>query len=114
MGVTSMHAKPDIRQPPQYQALVDLFKDWREFEDPPRLNGAPDYTADRFEKAQQNFKTLEERLNRIKILEERLNRIKIDDWAVPYQVDWHIVRAEMNGYDFTMYQPTKDLLTTPR
>jgi hypothetical protein len=90
MGVTSMHAKPDIRQPPQYQALVDLFKDWREFEDPPRLNGAPDYTADRFEKAHQNFKTLE----------ERLNRIKIDDWAVPYQVDWHIVRAEMNGYDF--------------
>ncbi len=85
-----MHAKPDIRQPPQYQALVDLFKDWREFEDPPRLNGAPDYTADRFEKAHQNFKTLE----------ERLNRIKIDDWAVPYQVDWHIVRAEMNGYDF--------------
>jgi len=28
-----MHAKPDIRQPPQYQALVDLFKDWREFEE---------------------------------------------------------------------------------
>ena len=90
MGVTSMHAKPDIRQPPQYQALVDLFKDWREFEDPPRLNGAPDYTADRFEKAQQNFKTLE----------ERLNRIEIDDWPIHYQVDWHIVRAEMNGYDF--------------
>jgi hypothetical protein len=102
MGVTSMHAKPDIRQPPQYQALVDLFKDWREFEDPPRLNGAPDYTADRFEKAQQNFKTLE----------ERLNRIKIDDWAVPYQVDWHIVRAEMNGYDFN-YRILKPWIRDP-
>ena len=97
-----MHAKPDIRQPPQYQALVDLFKDWREFEDPPRLNGAPDYTADRFEKAQQNFKTLE----------ERLNRIKIDDWAVPYQVDWHIVRAEMNGYDFN-YRILKPWIRDP-
>ena len=102
MGVTSMHAKPDIRQPPQYQALVDLFKDWREFEDPPRLNGAPDYTADRFEKAHQNFKTLE----------ERLNRIKIDDWAVPYQVDWHIVRAEMNGYDFN-YRILKPWIRDP-
>ncbi len=97
-----MHAKPDIRQPPQYQALVDLFKDWREFEDPPRLNGAPDYTADRFEKAHQNFKTLE----------ERLNRIKIDDWAVPYQVDWHIVRAEMNGYDFN-YRILKPWIRDP-
>jgi len=102
MGVTSMHAKPDIRQPPQYQALVDLFKDWREFEDPPRLNGAPDYTADRFEKAHQNFKTLE----------ERLNQIKIDDWAVPYQVDWHIVRAEMNGYDFN-YRILKPWIRDP-
>ena len=97
-----MHAKPDIRQPPQYQALVDLFKDWREFEDPPRLNGAPDYTADRFEKAHQNFK----------MLEERLNRIKIDDWAVPYQVDWHIVRAEMNGYDFN-YRILKPWIRDP-
>ena len=85
-----MYTQIDDRQPAQYQALADLFKDWREFEDPPRLNGAPDYTADRFEKDQQNFKRLE----------ERLNRIEIDDWPVPYQVDWHIVRAEMNGYDF--------------
>ena len=85
-----MYSQINDRHPHQYQALVDLFKDWREFEEPPRLNGAPDYTADRFDKDQQSFKALE----------ERLNRIKIDDWPVPYQVDWHIVRAEMNGYDF--------------
>ena len=85
-----MYSQINDRHPYQYQALVDLFKDWREFEEPPRLNGAPDYTADRFDKDQQSFKALE----------ERLNRIKIDDWPVPYQVDWHIVRAEMNGYDF--------------
>ena len=90
IGVTSMYTQINDRHHHQYQDLVDLFKDWREFEEPPRLNGAPDYTAGRFDKDQQNFKTLE----------ERLNRIKIDDWAVPYQVDWHIVRAEMNGYDF--------------
>ena len=90
MGATSMYSQINDRQRHQYQALVDLFKDWREFEEPPRLNGAPDYTANRFDRDQKSFKELE----------ERLNRIKIDDWPVPYQVDWHIVRAEMNGYDF--------------
>jgi len=90
IGVTSMYTQINDRQPRQYNALVDLFKDWREFEEPPRLNGAPDYTANRFDRDQKSFKELE----------ERLNRIKIDDWPVPYQVDWHIVRAEMNGYDF--------------
>ena len=90
IGVTSMYTQINDRHLHQYQDLVDLFKDWREFEEPPRLNGAPDYTAGRFDKDQQNFKTLE----------ERLNQIKIDDWPIPYQVDWHIVRAEMNGYDF--------------
>ena len=90
MGATSMYSQINDSQPHQYQALVDLFRDWREFEEPPRLNGAPDYTANRFVRDQKSFKELE----------ERLNRIKIDDWPIPYQVDWHIVRAEMNGYDF--------------
>jgi len=90
MGATSMYSQINDSQPHQYQALVDLFRDWREFEEPPRLNGAPDYTANRFDRDQKSFKELE----------ERLNRIKIDDWPIPYQVDWHIVRAEMNGYDF--------------
>ena len=85
-----MYTQINDRHPHEYQVLVDLFRDWREFEEPPRLNGAPDYTANRFDRDQKSFKELE----------ERLNRIKIDDWPVPYQVDWHVVRAEMNGYDF--------------
>ena len=85
-----MYTQINDRHPHEYQALVDLFRDWREFEEPPTLNGAPDYTANRFDSDQQNFN----------VLIDRLNRIKIDDWPVPYQVDWHIVRAEMNGYDF--------------
>ena len=85
-----MYTQINDRHPHEYQALVDLFRDWREFEEAPTLNGAPDYTADRFDSDQQNFN----------VLIDRLNRIKIDDWPVPYQVDWHIVRAEMNGYDF--------------
>ena len=33
-----------------YNDLVQLFQDWRNFERPPELNGAPDYTAKTFEK----------------------------------------------------------------
>jgi len=76
--------------PKDYQKLVALFNDWREFESPPLLGGAPDYTANRFKEDRKVFRGLQ----------KRLNKINIDSWAVPQQIDWHIVRAEMNGYDF--------------
>ena len=90
MRTNSMDAQYNYPLPAEYPALLDLFKDWRDFENPTLLNGAPDYTADRFNKEHQAFKDLE----------KRLTQIEIDDWPIPYQVDWHIVRAEMNGYDF--------------
>jgi len=33
-------------------------------------------------------------------LRERLHSFDIDNWQIKEQIDWHIVRAEMNGYDF--------------
>jgi hypothetical protein len=70
--------------------LVQLFEDWRAFESPPLLDGAPDYTVERFAARQPEF--LE--------LRARLDAFDISDWPTPEQVDWHLVRAEMNGYDF--------------
>ena len=70
--------------------LVQLFADWRAFESPPMLDGAPDYTAAGFAAREPEFAALR----------ERLESFEIDDWPVPQQVDWHLVRAEMNGYDF--------------
>ena len=70
--------------------LIQLFEDWRTFESPPLLDGAPDYTAERFEARQPEFLKLR----------ARLDAFDISDWPVPEQVDWHLVRAEMNGYDF--------------
>jgi len=70
--------------------LVGLFKEWRAFESPLLLNGAPDYTAERFAIRQHDY--LE--------LRARLDAFDISDWPIPEQVDWHLVRAEMNGYDF--------------
>ncbi len=73
-----------------YEDLVTLFKEWRKFETPPLRNGAPDYTAETFEKRWPEFKKLQ----------ARLNAIDASNWPVEQQVDWHIAWAEMNGYDF--------------
>jgi hypothetical protein len=73
-----------------YADLLVLFGDWREFESPPLLDGAPDYTEEQFESRAAEFE----------VLRKRLQAFEINSWPVPRQVDWHIVRAEMNGYDF--------------
>ncbi|MEM8507319.1 MAG: hypothetical protein AAF717_05790 [Bacteroidota bacterium] len=73
-----------------YEDLVTLFKEWRSFEDPPKRNGAPDYTKATFEKRWPMFKELQ----------NQLNQIDTTGWTTPHQVDWMIVWAEMNGYDF--------------
>ncbi|WP_439101606.1 hypothetical protein [Congregibacter sp.] len=73
-----------------YEELVDLFGDWRAFEKPPLLNGAPDYTASRFAQAHAELPALQ----------NRLNDLDTSDWPIEQKVDWHVLRAEMNGFDF--------------
>jgi hypothetical protein len=89
-GVSASCSRADESSPNTYDALVQLFEDWRDFESPPMLDGAPDYTAERFTAAYEEFKGLE----------KRRNAIDFSDWPVEQQVDWHVVRAEMNGFDF--------------
>ena len=74
----------------RYDDLVKLFADWRAFEQPPLLDGAPDYTE----------ATTAKRHAALKDFFVRLEAIDIDRWPVAQQVDWHIVRAELNGFDF--------------
>ncbi len=74
----------------QHQDLISFFKEWRTFEAPPFLDGAPDYTKSRFNKDYKTFKSLQ----------RRLNKMDITGWSDSQQIDWHIVSAEMNGYDF--------------
>ncbi len=73
-----------------YNALVSLFKAWRAFEKPPLRDGAPDYTEQTFRKRQPGFEKLR----------AQLLAIDTTGWPVERQVDWHVVWAEMNGYDF--------------
>ncbi len=73
-----------------HDELLTLFADWRAFESPPLLDGAPDYTAERFVARHDEYT----------VLRERLDSFDIEGWPIPHKVDWHLVRAEMNGYDF--------------
>ena len=73
-----------------YADLLQLFEEWREFESPPLLDGAPDYTVETFAARRGDFAALQ----------ARLNAFDVTAWPIPQQVDWHLVRAEMNGYDF--------------
>ncbi len=83
-------AKQNKIIPQNYQNLVDLFLEWRSFENPPLLDGAPDYRPSRFEESKQEFE----------FLKNKLFQIDTSNWSIKYQIDWHILRAEMNGYDF--------------
>ncbi|WP_394747514.1 hypothetical protein [Spongiimicrobium salis] len=73
-----------------YSDLVALFKAWRTFEKPPLHHGAPDYSVETFEKRWPKFKELQ----------AQLQVVDTTDWPVENKVDWMIVWAEMNGYDF--------------
>jgi len=73
-----------------YDGLVSLFKEWREFVKPRVVAGVPDYSP-------EAMKAQEEKLPSY---QKRLAAIDSSRWPVAQQVDYQIVRAEMNGLDF--------------
>ena len=81
---------PATLQPATHADLVTLYRDWRAFEQPPRKEGAPDYSLAAFEKRRPAFDALR----------TRLLSMDTTGWTIPQQVDWTILMAEMNGYDF--------------
>ena len=73
-----------------YEDLVRLFEEWREFQKPVIIDGVPDYTAEAMAKQHRELKDYQ----------ARLEAIDPGSWPVSQQVDYHVVRAEMNGLDF--------------
>ena len=71
-------------------SLRDLYERWRVFETPPRYNGAPDYRQSTFDARMDEFHSLR----------QELNNIDTSGWEIPNRIDWMVVWAEMNGYDF--------------
>ena len=71
-------------------SLEELFNDWRAFEIPPLRNGVPDYRQETFERRADDFQKLR----------NTLEALVKDEWPIEDQIDWHILWAEMNGYEF--------------
>lgn len=92
-------AVQEVKSSSEYSDLVELFHEWRAFEAPPLINGVPDYTAETFEKRWPEFMELQ----------RRSISMDISSWPIEQQVDYRIVWAEMNGYDFNhnVLQPWK-------
>ena len=86
----TLNSENKANQTSNYKDLEKLFTDWREFEKPLTLDGAPDYTKSQFDKSKKNYQ----------LLRNRLENMDTTNWPVHHKVDWHIVLAEMNGYDF--------------
>ena len=74
----------------RYDDLVALHKEFRELQRPKMVSGVPDYSA---AAVQAQATGLKER-------QARLLAMDISQWTVPQQVDYHVVRGEMNGLDF--------------
>jgi hypothetical protein len=73
-----------------YAELETLFKEWREFQRPPFKDGTPDYSMAAMKKQQEELSKWQ----------QRLDNFDTTGWAINQQVDWYIVKAEMNGLDF--------------
>jgi len=75
-----------------YAALLALYQDWRAFERPQMREGAPDYSAKAMARKQAELATYQ----------ARCAAIDASHWTIAQQVDYQLVRAEMNGLDFDL------------
>ncbi len=74
----------------QYADLVTLLKEFHQFQRPIVKDGVPDYTAAAMKRQRRGLKKFQ----------TRLAAINPGPWPVGRQVDYHLVRAQMNGLDF--------------
>lgn len=90
-AATTLSSRPTEAQMHQgYESLTRLFSEWRALEASGGSNGVPDYTPAAM---QRKHEALER-------LQGRLATIDPSEWPIAQQVDYHLVRAEMNGLDF--------------
>ncbi|MBN8651289.1 MAG: DUF885 family protein [Cytophagales bacterium] len=73
-----------------YAELETLFKEWRDFQRPMFKDGVPDYSVAAMKKQQEELRAWQ----------QRLQQFDTAGWPINQQVDWYIVKAEMNGLDF--------------
>jgi hypothetical protein len=79
-----------VAAPSRYDDLVTLFTAWRAYQQPKIVNGVPDYSPAAMAAQKRELATYR----------QRLAALDTTGWPTHAQVDYHIVRAEMNGLDF--------------
>ena len=73
-----------------YQGLIRLFKEFRDYQKPRIVEGIPDYTKE----------AMEEQYARLPEFRQKLSLIDPSDWTIPEKADYEVLRAEINGLDF--------------
>jgi hypothetical protein len=81
---------PVPKKTARYEDLVALFAEWRAFQKPSIADGVPDYSPSTMAGQHRG-------LDRFRV---RLAEIDASGWPLTQQVDYHLLRAEMNGFDF--------------
>ena len=73
-----------------YEDLVAFFREWRSFQKPRIVDGVPDYSAG----------AMAAQRGELSNYQRRLAAIDPSGWPIAQQVDYRVVRAELNGLDF--------------
>lgn len=76
--------------PDSYKTLVTIHEEFVKLRQPRVTAGVPDYTQ----------AAMDEQRRGLSALQKRLAGITSSSWPVSQRVDYHLVRAELNGLDF--------------
>ncbi len=90
VGGGAGHASAGPPRSTRYEDLLSFFREWRSFQKPKLVDGAPDYTAGAMAAQERELASFR----------QRLASIDPSGWPIGRQVDYHVVRAELNGLDF--------------
>ncbi|MFW8591274.1 hypothetical protein ACOI22_10770 [Glaciecola sp. 2405UD65-10] len=73
-----------------FEQLENLFEKWRAFELAPLYKNAPDYRKTTFEARHAQWAQFK----------QQLLSLDYSQWTLPQQIDWFVMLAELNGYEF--------------
>lgn len=85
-----LYSPPSLTDTHSYNDLVTLFGEFRELQQARIVDGVPDYTVS----------AMSEQFKELQNLRNRLVAIDSSGWLDSQQVDYHIVRAELNALEF--------------
>lgn len=90
LPIAAQSSAATARRPRTAEDLARFFGEWREFQKPRLVDGVPDYSTP----------AMTTQARAATPLRRRLAAFDTTGWSIAQQVDYHVIRAEMNGLDF--------------